>query len=96
MSTYDEEHAYEKIIYEDEIKGIRVVLTVSMFRDVEYIGIRKYYLSYEGEYIPSKEGITIPADLVTLSNLLYGILEISSHEENKEAINKIFKDIVFK
>ena len=52
----DEENPplYEKLIYTNEDKFFQVRLVVSEFRDSIYLHIRKYFLSFEGEYIPSK------------------------------------------
>ena len=43
---------YEKLIFENEEKGFQYKLTVSEFREVQYLHVRKYFLSYEGEYVP--------------------------------------------
>ena len=83
---------YEKLIYENEERGFQYRLTVSEFRDVQYIGVRKYFLSYEGEYFPTSEGANIPATINNTLALLDGLLEIVSHEEGKEAIQKYLYD----
>lgn len=83
---------YEKLIYENTDKGYQYKLVLSEFRDVQYIHIRKYYLTYEGEYVPSKEGATIPVTIQNLYALLDALVDLSSKGETDEAILKYFRD----
>ncbi len=78
--------AYEKILYENEDKGFQLRLTLGEFRDVEYFHIRKYFLDYEGDYKPSKEGVSMPATLQNTNALLDGLLEIVSQAEGSQEI----------
>jgi len=50
-------HAFPK----NPLEEIRVSLTV--FKKKQYIDLRVYYKGDEGEYHPSKKGITISLDL---------------------------------
>ena len=52
---------YERLIEENMEKGFQVKLVVNEFRDVIYVQLRKYFLSYEGDWVPSREGISIPS-----------------------------------
>ena len=81
---------YEKLIYENEIKGYQLKLVVNEFKGVQYIHIRKYFLSYEGDFIASKEGISMEASISNITALLNGLIEICSKEESKEAIHNYF------
>jgi len=81
---------YEKLIFENEEKGFQYKLTVSEFRDVQYIHVRKYFLSYEGEYIPTKEGASIPATIQNIFALLDGLIEICANEESVDVITEYF------
>ena len=92
MSINDD--VYEKIILEQEDKEIQYRLVVSTFRDVEYVHIRKYYLDFEGEYKPTKEGVCIPFELNSLSNLFEGLVELLSLSESKNIIQEHFKDLL--
>lgn len=87
----ESEVLYEKLIHEDEAKGVQLKLVVNVFRDVQYIHIRKYFLSFEDGYIPSKEGVSMPASISNIFALLDGLLEIVSHEEGIEAIARHFE-----
>ena len=83
---------YEKTIYENEAKAYQLRLVVNEFRGVQYIHLRKYFLTYEGEYQASKEGISMEAGLSNIYSLLDGLLEIVSHEEAIEAVNTYFSN----
>lgn len=72
---------YEKIVHEDTAKLIQLRLVVNEFREKEYVHIRKYYMDYEGEWLPSKEGISFPLDFSNLYNLLAGISDITTEAE---------------
>ena len=72
---------YEKIVHEDDVKLIQLRLVVNEFREKEYVHIRKYYMDYEGEWLPSKEGISFPLDFSNLYNLLAGISDITTEAE---------------
>lgn len=77
---------YEKLIYENLEKGFQYRLTVSEFREIEYLHIRKYFLSYEGDWVPTKEGASIPASIQNVYQLLDGLLEICSKAEGVDSI----------
>lgn len=81
---------YEKLIYQNDDKFYQLKLTVSEFREKYYVNVRKYFLSYEGEYIPSKEGISMEASMDNILSLLDGLMEIVSKEEAKDAVLKHF------
>lgn len=83
---------YEKLIYQNDDKFYQLKLTVSEFKDKYYVNVRKYFLSYEGEYIASKEGISMEASMHNILSLLDGLIEIVSKEEATEVINKHFAE----
>lgn len=83
---------YERIIYENEPKAYQLRLVVNEFRGVQYLHLRKYFLSYEGTYVPSKEGVSMEAGIANIYSLLDGLLEIVSKEEAIEAINSHFSN----
>jgi|TARA_B100000214_G_scaffold298734_3_gene228779 hypothetical protein len=83
---------YEKVIQETETEQVRLV--INTFRDVEYFSIRKYYLDFEEEWKPSKDGITMPIDFNNTRNLLAGMLEIVSLAESKDIIEQEFKAVL--
>lgn len=79
---------YSKLIEENLERGFQIRLVVNEFREVTYIQLRKYFLSYEGEWIPSREGISIPLGVENICLLLDGILEVVAKAEGFEIIQK--------
>lgn len=90
----DESLLYEKVINENLEKGFQVRLTVSVFRDVEYMHLRKYFLSFEGDWVPSKEGIGIPLTIQNSYALLEGFAEICSGIEEEDCLSEQFKNLI--
>lgn len=81
---------YEKLIYENEAKGYQYRLVLSEFREVQYIHLRKYYLTYDGEYVPSKEGASIPVTIQNLFAILDALIDLCSRSESTDAITTYF------
>lgn len=94
MELYQSPYEYEKIIHYDEEKEIQVRLSVSTFRGIEYLHLRKYYLSFDEEWCPSAEGIAFELDFNNSRELFAGLLEIISLAESKEIIEEHFSDII--
>lgn len=84
----DDNIHYEKLIEENLEKGFQVRLVVNDFRDTTYIQLRKYFLSYEGEWLASREGISIPASIENIYSILDGLLDICAKAEGEEVIKK--------
>jgi len=82
----DDNIFYHKTISENLEKGFQVNLVINEFKEVTYIQLRKYFLSYEGEWIPSREGISVPATMETVYALLDGLFEICSLAEAHEVV----------
>lgn len=83
---------YSRIIQEGEYNQIRLV--INEFRDVEYLHVRKYYLGFDDEWLPSSEGISFPLDLLNVRELFTGLVEVLSLAESKEIIDEYFKDLL--
>ena len=84
----DDNIPYSKIISENMEKGFQVRLVINEFRDVYYFQLRKYFLTYEGTWQASKEGISIPAELDNIYAVLDGLMEICAIAEGDEVIKK--------
>lgn len=84
----DDNIQYNKLIEENLEKGFQVRLVVNDFRDTTYIQLRKYFLSYEGEWLASKEGVSIPASIENIYSILDGLLDICAKAEGEEIIKK--------
>lgn len=88
----DEPELYEKLIYTNEDKFYQLRLTCNEFRDKYYVHIRKYFMTYEGDYQASKEGISMEASMSNIFALLDGLMEIVSKEESIELIDAYFSN----
>jgi hypothetical protein len=71
----------ESVILENDTKDIQYRFTISEFRGVHYISIREWYLDFEGEYSPSKNGVTLPYSLHTTTRLYKALTGILSDAE---------------
>ena len=85
---------YERTIHYNEEKEIQVRLTVSTFRGIEYLHLRKYYLAFDEEWMPSPEGIAMELDFDNSRELFAGLVEILSLAESKEILEEHFKDFL--
>lgn len=94
MELYEAPEIYEKVIHYDSEKEVQIRLTVSTFRGVEYLSVRKYYLDFSEEWKPSTEGISMPLDFNNSRELFVGLTEILSLAESKEIIEENFKDLI--
>lgn len=90
----DDNIPYSKVIHENMEKGFQVRLAVNEFRDVYYIQLRKYFLSYEGTWEPSREGISIPAELDNIYAILDGMFDICAVAEGKDIIKRYAEKIL--
>ncbi len=84
---------YEKLIYEDTAKNTQIRLTVSMFNDIEYLSIRKYYQDFDENWLPTPDGVSFPISIDNSVNLFKAISDILSLAETdlilNEAISKL-------
>lgn len=94
MELYEAPELFERIIHYDEVKEIQVRLTVSTFRGVEYLSLRKYYLDFTEEWKPSNEGISMPLDFNNSRELFIGLTEILSLAESKDVIQEHFSELL--
>ena len=78
MELYEAPSMYEKVIHYNEDKEIQVRLTVNTFRGIEYLHLRKYYLAFTEEWLPSPEGIAMELDFDNSRELFAGLVEILS------------------
>jgi|TARA_B110000305_G_scaffold238642_1_gene304521 hypothetical protein len=87
---------YEKLIHYNEEKHERVYLTVNSFRNIEYLHIRKYYLDFDEEWKPTRDGLAMPIDFNNSKALFEGLVEILSISEVKTVLETHFKDVLDK
>lgn len=92
----DDNIQYTKIIDENMEKGFQVRLVVNDFRETTYIQLRKYFLTYEGDWQASREGVSIPASLENIYGLMDGLLDICAKAEGEEVIRKYAEQVLDK
>jgi hypothetical protein len=92
MIDFSAPTVYEKVVQETEHEQVR--LTVSTFRGIEYLSLRKYYLDFEEEWKPSNQGISMPIDFDNSRNLFQGLVEILSLAESKSIIETEFRELL--
>lgn len=83
---------YERVITEGDTEQLRLV--INTFRGVEYLSLRKYYLDFDEEWLPSKEGVSMPIDIGNVQELFTGLVEILSLAESKSILEEEFKEIL--
>jgi TPP-dependent indolepyruvate ferredoxin oxidoreductase alpha subunit len=83
---------YERVITERDTEQLRLV--INTFRGVEYLSLRKYYLDFDEEWLPSKEGVSMPIDIENVQELFTGLVEILSLAESKSILEEEFKEIL--
>ncbi len=89
-----EDIIYNKLIEENLEKGYQVRLVVNEFKQVVYIQLRKYFLTYEGDWQASKEGISMPASLHNIYALLDGLVDVLSQAESTEIFETYYKKVL--
>lgn len=86
----ENDDVYYRIIRETEDTQVR--LTIHTFYDVEYIGLREFYLDFDEEWKPTNKGITIPLSIPVTQELFKGLVEILSLAESKTFLEEHFKE----
>ena len=94
MNLHDAPEMYEKIISETEDGTEQIRLTINTFRDIEYLHLRKYYLDFDGDFKPSKDGLAMKLDFNNSKGLFEWLVEIISLAESKSILETHFKDIL--
>ena len=94
MDLHQAPEKYERVIHYDEVKQVQVRLTINEFRGIEYLHLRKYYMDFDEEWKPSKEGVAMPLDFSNSKELFSGLVEILSLAESKEILEEHFKDFL--
>lgn len=85
---------YNFLIHQDDEKAFQVRLVVSEFKGNYYLHIRKYFLSFEGEWVASLEGITFPYNLKTSANLFTAVCSMVSEAELEGSVKEEFKELI--
>lgn len=83
-------------LIKNEEKGILYRFMITEFRDKHYIGIREWYLDYEGEYKPTKNGFTMPYTLESVSALFAALTRLLAKAEVLEQVQRAFDETITK
>ena len=87
-----DEELYSRLIHQTD--DFQVRLTINRFRGVEYLHLRKYYLDFSEEWLPTKDGVAMPLNLINSKELFIGLVEILSLAETKDVIQSHFKELL--
>ena len=85
---------YEKVIHYNEAKQTQIRLVINTFRGVEYLHLRKYYMDFNEEWLPTPEGIAMELDFSTSRELFSALVEILSLAEAKNVLEEHFSDVI--
>lgn len=88
MSGTESGPLFEKIIYENEPKAYQLRLVLNEFRGKYYLHLRKYFLSFDEGFIPSREGASMEATISNIYALVDGLLELVSTSEGIDGIEE--------
>lgn len=94
IELHNETPVYEKEVHFNEEKNEKVFVMVNNFRGTEYIHIRKYYMDFDEEWKPTRDGIALPIDLDNLREIFTALVEILSISEVKGVLETHFKEIL--
>tara|TARA_Y100001938_G_scaffold134347_1_gene194695 strand:- start:117 stop:413 length:297 start_codon:yes stop_codon:yes gene_type:complete len=64
-----------------EKDGVQYRLSVSEFRESKYLSVREWYMDFEEEWKPSKNGFTMPYNLNSTAALYAGLHSLLSKAE---------------
>lgn len=82
---------YSKVFWQSDAKDFQWRITVSTFMGQQYLNIRKYFLTFEEDYQPTREGMSIPLDMSSSFKLASGLLDILSNAEATELQKLIYE-----
>lgn len=71
----------DEVVFDNPAKGLQYRFTVSEFRDAHYLSIREWILGWEGEWVPTKNGMTFPYSLHVVSGLFKAFCGVLSKAE---------------
>lgn len=88
-----EESVFSRTIHYDADKEIQIRLTINEFRGSQYLHIRKYFMDFYGEWVPTKDGISMPLNISCTLKLFLALSEIMSEAE-KDLMDEALKGII--
>ena len=94
MELHEAPAVYEHVIHYDEEKQTQIRVSVNTFRGIEYLSVRKYYMDFNEEWLPTRDGVSMPIDFNNSRELFRSLIEIISLAESKELIEEHFGDLI--
>lgn len=76
------------IVSQDDVKLTQLRFCITEFRGKQYLGIRRWTLDYESNWIPTKEGISMEYTLDSTTALWFAFAEILSETETLPEVLK--------
>ena len=70
----------EVVVEMDKGRNERIVFSLSEFKGKSYADVRIYYEDDEGEWKPTKKGVTIALDEVEKTRESFPVLKIRRHD----------------
>jgi hypothetical protein len=84
----EHEDLLDVVLFEIPEKGLQYRMSVTCFREVNYLSIREWYASYNNEFSPSNNGFTVPYTLASCSALLRGLSSLLAKAEVLDAVSE--------
>ena len=82
----DESPILSEVITEDMEKYEQVRLVLQEFRGQQYLHVRKYYLDFEGEWMPTKTGICFVVTLDSVYSMFISLVKMLADSEVLHAL----------
>lgn len=77
----DDNVILDEVVQEDLEKFEQIRLVVSEFRDKQYLHLRKYYMTYEGEWMPTKDGVCFEISISNIVHLFEGLTKLLAQSD---------------
>lgn len=74
------------ILFENLEKGIQYRLAVTEFRGVNYLTVREWYITYDGDFAPTRNGFNVPYTLHTAGRFFHALKTLLSQAETLEEV----------
>lgn len=81
MDEEQQQPLIDIVLYEDKEAFLQWKLVLSEFRDNQYLHLRQYYLDFDGNYVPTPKGISLPVTIHSMAALFDGLVQILSENE---------------
>lgn len=91
-NTLDHHHDLTDVII-GERDGVQYRFSVSEFRESYYLSVREWYLDFDEEWKPSKNGFTMPYNLASVSKLFAALAQLLADAEVLNEVRKYVDEL---